>query len=56
MACALWNPFLNGVIIVVALIISRFASGEKQEQPYRTSGSEAPIRVRRSHRPAHTRH
>ncbi|WP_035803801.1 ABC transporter permease [Kitasatospora mediocidica] len=27
----LWNQFLNGVIIIVALIISRFASGEKQE-------------------------
>ncbi|GAP51578.1 ABC transporter permease [Streptomyces azureus] len=28
---ALWNQFLNGAIIIVALIISRFASGEKQE-------------------------
>ncbi|MEV7928207.1 MULTISPECIES: ABC transporter permease [unclassified Kitasatospora] len=27
----LWNQFLNGAIIIVALIISRFASGEKQE-------------------------
>lgn len=27
----LWNQFLNGVIIIVALIISRFTSGEKQE-------------------------
>ncbi|MFM9443035.1 ABC transporter permease [Streptomyces acidiscabies] len=27
----LWNQFLNGVIIIVALIVSRFASGEKQE-------------------------
>ncbi|MES5823247.1 ABC transporter permease [Streptomyces sp. RG80] len=27
----LWNQFLNGLIIIVALIISRFASGEKQE-------------------------
>jgi ribose/xylose/arabinose/galactoside ABC-type transport system permease subunit len=27
----LWNQFLNGTIIIVALIISRFASGEKQE-------------------------
>ncbi|WP_018382079.1 ABC transporter permease [Wenjunlia vitaminophila] len=27
----LWNQFLNGVIIIVALIISRFASGQKQE-------------------------
>jgi simple sugar transport system permease protein len=26
----LWNQFLNGAIIIVALIISRFASGEKQ--------------------------
>ncbi|MEV4616077.1 ABC transporter permease [Kitasatospora sp. NPDC049258] len=28
---ALWNQFLNGAIIILALIISRFASGEKQE-------------------------
>ncbi|MEC4016696.1 ABC transporter permease [Streptomyces sp. H27-D2] len=28
---ALWNQFLNGMIIIVALIISRFASGEKQD-------------------------
>jgi simple sugar transport system permease protein len=28
---ALWNQFLNGAIIIVALIISRFASGEKQD-------------------------
>jgi simple sugar transport system permease protein len=28
---ALWNQFLNGAIIIIALIISRFASGEKQE-------------------------
>nr|WP_245237351.1 hypothetical protein [Streptomyces iakyrus] len=27
----LWNQFLNGAIIIVALIISLFASGEKQE-------------------------
>ncbi|MFG3256636.1 ABC transporter permease [Streptomyces sp. NPDC048172] len=27
----LWNQFLNGMIIIVALIISRFASGERQE-------------------------
>jgi simple sugar transport system permease protein len=27
----LWNQFLNGAIIILALIISRFASGEKQE-------------------------
>jgi simple sugar transport system permease protein len=27
----LWNQFLNGAIIIVALIISRFAAGEKQE-------------------------
>ncbi|KQV11954.1 ABC transporter permease [Kitasatospora sp. Root107] len=27
----LWNQFLNGAIIIVALTISRFASGEKQE-------------------------
>ncbi|MEY9844136.1 simple sugar transport system permease protein [Streptacidiphilus sp. BW17] len=27
----LWNQFLNGAIIIVALIISRYASGEKQE-------------------------
>ncbi|WP_225848584.1 ABC transporter permease [Streptomyces sp. HPF1205] len=27
----LWNQFLNGLIIIVALIISRFASGEKQD-------------------------
>ncbi|NGO75371.1 ABC transporter permease [Streptomyces sp. YC504] len=27
----LWNQFLNGAIIIVALIISRFASGEKQD-------------------------
>ncbi|MGE7433912.1 ABC transporter permease [Kitasatospora sp. NPDC001175] len=27
----LWNQFLNGVIIILALIVSRFASGEKQE-------------------------
>lgn len=27
----LWNQFLNGTIIIVALIISRFASGEKQD-------------------------
>jgi simple sugar transport system permease protein len=27
----LWTQFLNGAIIIVALIISRFASGEKQE-------------------------
>ncbi|MEU7387531.1 ABC transporter permease [Streptomyces tanashiensis] len=27
----LWNQFLNGAIIIVALIISRFASGERQE-------------------------
>ncbi|MFF7590358.1 ABC transporter permease [Kitasatospora purpeofusca] len=27
----LWNQFLNGAIIIVALIISRFASGGKQE-------------------------
>ncbi len=27
----LWNQFLNGAIIIIALIISRFASGEKQE-------------------------
>ncbi|MEU3355215.1 ABC transporter permease [Streptomyces sp. NPDC037389] len=26
----LWNQFLNGVIIIVALIVSRFASGERQ--------------------------
>ncbi|MFF9542557.1 ABC transporter permease [Streptomyces albidoflavus] len=28
---SLWNQFLNGAIIIVALVISRFASGEKQE-------------------------
>lgn len=28
----LWNQFLDGAIIIVALVISRFASGEKQEQ------------------------
>ncbi|MFD9488276.1 ABC transporter permease [Streptomyces sp. NPDC059991] len=28
---ALWNQFLNGAIIIVALVISRFASGEKQD-------------------------
>ncbi|MGW1072876.1 ABC transporter permease [Streptomyces sp. NPDC002537] len=27
----LWNQFLNGVIIIVALALSRFASGERQE-------------------------
>ncbi|MER7847863.1 ABC transporter permease [Kitasatospora sp. NPDC096077] len=27
----LWNQFLNGLIIIVALIISRFTSGEKQD-------------------------
>ena len=27
----LWNQFLNGAIIILALIISRFASGEKQD-------------------------
>ncbi|MGW7001640.1 ABC transporter permease [Streptomyces sp. NPDC054933] len=27
----LWNQFLNGAIIIVALVISRFASGEKQD-------------------------
>ena len=27
----LWNQFLNGAIIIIALVISRFASGEKQE-------------------------
>lgn len=27
----LWNQFLNGAIIILALIISRFTSGEKQE-------------------------
>ncbi|MFE9428831.1 ABC transporter permease [Kitasatospora sp. NPDC006697] len=27
----LWNQFLNGAIIILALIVSRFASGEKQE-------------------------
>nr|ATY72531.1 ATPase [Streptomyces thioluteus] len=27
----LWNQFLNGGIIIAALVISRFASGEKQE-------------------------
>ena len=27
----LWNQFLNGAIIIFALIISRFASGEKQD-------------------------
>jgi simple sugar transport system permease protein len=27
----LWNQFLNGAIIIIALIISRFASGEKQD-------------------------
>jgi simple sugar transport system permease protein len=27
----LWNQFLNGLIIIIALVISRFASGEKQE-------------------------
>jgi simple sugar transport system permease protein len=27
----LWNQFLNGAIIIIALIISRYASGEKQE-------------------------
>ncbi|RLV04322.1 ATPase [Streptomyces griseocarneus] len=26
----LWNQFLNGVIIIVALVVSRFASGERQ--------------------------
>lgn len=28
---AMWNQFLNGTTIIVALIISRFASGERQE-------------------------
>lgn len=28
---ALWNQFLNGAIIIVALVILRFASGEKQD-------------------------
>jgi simple sugar transport system permease protein len=28
---ALWNQFLNGAIIIVALVISRFASGERQD-------------------------
>ena len=28
---ALWNQFLNGAIIIVALVIWRFASGEKQD-------------------------
>ncbi|WP_457032241.1 ABC transporter permease [Kitasatospora sp. P5_F3] len=28
---SLWNQFLNGAIIILALIISRFVSGEKQE-------------------------
>ncbi|MEU8568673.1 ABC transporter permease [Streptomyces pathocidini] len=27
----LWNQFLNGAIIIIALVISRFASGEKQD-------------------------
>jgi len=27
----LWNQFLNGAIIILALIISRFAAGEQQE-------------------------
>jgi simple sugar transport system permease protein len=27
----LWDNFLYGAIIIVALIISRFASGEKQD-------------------------
>ncbi|WP_106401213.1 ABC transporter permease [Actinocorallia populi] len=27
----LWNQFLNGAIIIIALTVSRFASGEKQE-------------------------
>ncbi|MGP3980382.1 ABC transporter permease [Streptomyces sp. KR80] len=27
----LWNQFLNGAIIILALVISRFASGEKQD-------------------------
>ncbi|NGO67813.1 ABC transporter permease [Streptomyces boncukensis] len=27
----LWNQFLNGAIIIVALVISRFAGGERQE-------------------------
>jgi simple sugar transport system permease protein len=27
----LWNQFLNGAIIIVALVISRFASGERQD-------------------------
>jgi simple sugar transport system permease protein len=27
----LWNQFINGAIIIVALIISRYASGEKQD-------------------------
>ncbi|GAA0437858.1 ABC transporter permease [Streptomyces luteireticuli] len=27
----LWNQFLNGGIIIAALVVSRFASGEKQE-------------------------
>lgn len=26
-----WNQYLNGLIIIVALVISRFASGEKQD-------------------------
>ncbi|ANW20975.1 ABC transporter permease [Streptomyces clavuligerus] len=28
---ALWNQFLNGAIIIVALVISRYASGERQD-------------------------
>ncbi|WP_206313782.1 ABC transporter permease [Streptomyces coryli] len=28
---ALWTQFINGAIIIVALVISRFASGEKQD-------------------------
>ena len=28
---AQWNQFLNGAIILVALVVSRFASGEKQD-------------------------
>lgn len=27
----LWTQFLNGMIIIVALVISRFTSGEKQD-------------------------
>jgi simple sugar transport system permease protein len=27
----LWNQFLNGAIIILALVISRFAGGEKQD-------------------------